>query len=281
MAYPGIIFRNFLWKLSLISKPFEQLWMLKYVDHQLNVDASYTRRELKWEPTPRYEIMRRLLFLLVNNKNYPNEWQNKNEAALKTTILRPNLIMYEHLRPKTEQLLHRIISDIRINEGKKLLSQYKRLTDNEMQIFISTLYHLLLATIRSGDRSLMIKYIENVAIDKFANGFEPDDMAIALRSIQNVTMNELTKSGTIKKFRQELHDYVNISIQLAIDEVENIYENLEKTIPLETLSTRISLPYYKRQHRIIRELSRPMQLHGPEEEKKQKEKKEYTLYDIR
>ena len=50
------------------KEPFEQLWMLHYIDQQLIADSSRTRCELSWKPTPRKSITRRLVFLIENMK---------------------------------------------------------------------------------------------------------------------------------------------------------------------------------------------------------------------
>ncbi len=97
MAYPGLIAKNILGRLHLVSKPFEKFWMIKYVDLKLNVDATLTRKKLKWEPTPRYHILRRMIYLLEKMKSHPNEWHLLNEAATKRKTFRPNLLIYEQL----------------------------------------------------------------------------------------------------------------------------------------------------------------------------------------
>jgi len=71
IAYPGILFRIFMGKLKLTPEPFERFWMLKYLDRKLYVDSSYTRNALNWEPSPRYNISRRLLFLPAKMKSNP------------------------------------------------------------------------------------------------------------------------------------------------------------------------------------------------------------------
>ena len=66
--------------------------MLKYVDLIMDVDASYTREILDWEPTPRFGILRRSLFLLEKMKSHPGVWHMRNEVALKSVTKRINLI---------------------------------------------------------------------------------------------------------------------------------------------------------------------------------------------
>jgi hypothetical protein len=96
--------------------------------------------------------------------------------------------------------------------------------------------------------------------------------------------DNLIKSKSFQKFRQEIHDYIHLSIQLARDEVEEIHENLESRIQPGRKAPSISLPYYRKQQKIIQKLSRPMQFHSPEKAKKDEEQKrqaEFTIYDIK
>src|SRR5690606_11436888 len=84
LAYPALVVRKMLKIFKLTSEdPFEQFWMIRYIDKKLNVDSSYTTSMLNWEPKPRYHILRRLLFLLEKMKSHPDEWRAKNEAVMK------------------------------------------------------------------------------------------------------------------------------------------------------------------------------------------------------
>jgi hypothetical protein len=115
-------------------------------------------------------------------------------------------------------------------------------------------------------------------------GLDAGDFNEALDTMHDVIFENLSKSKSFQKFRQEIHDYINLSIQLARDEVEEIYENLESKIQPGKKTTSISLPYYQKQQKIIHKLSRPMQLHSPEKARKEEEQKkqaEFTIYDIK
>src|SRR5690606_36358565 len=98
LAYPALVLRRILKTFHLTAEdPFEQFWMIRYIDKKLDVDSSYTRTKLHWQPTPRYHITRRLLFLLEKMKSHPDEWRVKNEATLKRISHRTNLIIYEKM----------------------------------------------------------------------------------------------------------------------------------------------------------------------------------------
>ncbi|HMQ55874.1 MAG TPA: NAD-dependent epimerase/dehydratase family protein [Anaerolineae bacterium] len=46
--------------------PFERAWMAQYIDRQLTIDASRTRRRLGWAPTPELSLLARLPVLIEN-----------------------------------------------------------------------------------------------------------------------------------------------------------------------------------------------------------------------
>lgn len=283
LVYIWILLRTAIWKSGLAGKPFERLWMYGYIDKSMKVDASYTRHELGWNPTPRYSIIRRMIFLMVNFKNHPGEWYNKNEAAFKSKSYRPNLILYEKLLLEKERLIETITSSLISQESRKALSAYKRMQDKSVMSLISTVYHLMLAAVRSGDRSFIIKYVDDVVVERFAAGFTASDMNITLDLISAHVVQHLKSDEQTAKMQLYIHDYIEISMQLAHDYVEEIFEDLEKKIPPEKRSGSISLPYYKKQQSLIRKLSRPFQEYTIDRSKKEEKKQEgdFSIYDMR
>ncbi len=284
LAFIYIYFRMLIWKTGIISKPFERPWMLGYLDKKMIVDASYTMRELGWKPTPRYHIERRMIFLVVNNKSHFGEWQIKNEAALKRKLNRINIKIYESLLLKKEQLTETISNKLIKSEKTKVLSKYRDTDKKEVYSFISSLFCLLMASVRSGDRSFVLKYIYDVALERFALGFEVADMHNALDKINEIVVDDLTGSSEMELTQQEIYDHIEIAIQLARDETEEIFEILSEKIPIDKRSTSISLPYYRKQQNLFLRLSMPYQDYDKEKvvSKREKEKKkEFTLYDIR
>lgn len=283
MVYVWMLLRTVIWKSGLAGKPFERLWMYGYIDKRMKVDASYTRKELGWMPTARYGIIRRMIFLMVNFKSHPGEWNNKNEAAFKSKSYRPNLILYEKLLLEKERMMESIVEKLIHQEVVRAISPYKRMKEDEVMNLISTLYHLMLASVRSGDRSFIINYIDDVVVERFAAGFTAPDLFIAIDLIAEEVVKALQLDEKTKKMQLYIHDYIEISMQLARDYVEEIFENLEKKIPPEKRSASISLPYYRKQQNFIRKLSRPFQEYTRDRSKKEDKKKdkEFSIYDMK
>ncbi len=256
LAYPALLLRKILKLFHLtVEEPFERFWMIKYIDKKLDVNSSFTQTALGWQPTPRYNLTRRLLFLLEKMKSHPDEWHLINEATLKRIVRRTNLMIYEKMIEQKDVLVTKI-NEIIINENPEgVFSKYKEMPLNDFQRYISSLYHLLLATIRSSDRSLLLKYIDDIAIRRFAEGFEPQVLCGTLKIFSEAIISHLSCYIEFSKLRQELYDNVGLSLQLAQDEVEDLYDSLVKKMPVEMISESSLLPDCKELQKMIHQLS--------------------------
>lgn len=267
LAYVGIIFRNIISKLHLTSKEyFERLWMLKYTDLKLDIDSNYTQATLDWKPTPRYNILRRMLFLLEKMKSHPDEWKVKNEIALKKVTRRANFLIYLQMIDEKESWLDQISTEIYSGNSNPRFKRYHELSENDFHCYMSTLYHLLLAAIRSADRSLMIKYIDEIAIKRFAEGFEPKEICDTLDVFRKVLIKNLNSVKKLKQLKQDINDYIGLTIQLAQDEIEDLYENLIRKLPKDKIPSAALIPDCKELQKMIRQLSAFYQM-SPESEK--------------
>ncbi len=256
VAYVGIVFRMTIQKLGLTSKEyFERLWMLKYLDYKLNIDSSKTREILNWQPTPRYHILRRMLFLLEKMKSHPDEWSVKNEAALKRVTRRPNFLIYERLISDKENLLEQITKKILSEREADKFTKYQELDLEDFNCYMSTLYHLLMAAVRSGDRGLMIQYIDDIAMRRFAEGFEPEVICNTLTVFREIIVSRLESIQEFAKIKQDIYDYVSLTTQLAQDEIEDLYDDLLTKMPRDKISESALLPDCKELQKMIRQLS--------------------------
>ncbi|MCD4679649.1 MAG: NAD(P)-dependent oxidoreductase [Bacteroidales bacterium] len=254
-TFPGLIIKQFLGEIKLISKPFERFWMLKYVDLKLEIDASNTRKILEWEPTPRYSILRRSLFLLEKMKSHPAVWHMKNEVALRSVTQRINLVIYEIMIKEEENFLKKIALFIRSNERLDMFKSYIELDIIDFQNYFSTLYHLLMATVRSGDRSLIIKYIDDIALQRFAAGFELNEIRNVFFAMDKIISGELHKRPEFKGKKQDIFDYISLTMQLAIDGIEDVYENLEQKLAQYKIADTPVLFSNKKHIELIKKLS--------------------------
>jgi nucleoside-diphosphate-sugar epimerase len=207
------------------SETFEKLWMINYIDKILNVDSSYTQRVLDWKPTSRYNISRRLLFILEKMKSHPGEWHLRNEAALKRIAKRANFIIYEKMSEQKDTILFKINKYILDEDPDLKFNQYKQIPLVDFKTYSCTIYHLILATIRSSDRSLFLEYIDKITHQRWSEGFSPETLCETLKVFDEVIVKQLTSYKEFAKFHQEIYDYVSLTFQIAEDEIEDLYDS--------------------------------------------------------
>ncbi|MBX3043944.1 MAG: NAD(P)-dependent oxidoreductase [Candidatus Kapabacteria bacterium] len=256
LAYPGIAAKHLLKYLKLrCDEPFEKIWMVKFIDLKLNIDPSYTSNVLNWEPKQRYHIERRLLFLIEKMKNHKDEWAVKNEAALHKVARRTNMQIYEALAQNKEALLDMIIKKIKGPYKEGLFTKYWDMDENDFLCYMSTLYHLIMATIRSNDRNLMLKYIDDIAIRRFAQGFIPKELCATLEIYKDILIDNLSYQKEFKNLKQELYDNIGLTLQLAQDEVEDLYDNLLKKMSVDNIANSSLLEDCVDLQKMVRQLS--------------------------
>jgi NADP-reducing hydrogenase subunit HndD len=241
LAYPGIFFRILMGNLKITPPPFERYWMLKYLDLKLNIDSSYSRRVLSWEPSQRLHIERRLLFLLSRMKSNPLEWHSKNEAALKHISIRINLVIYESMMTGKENVLSRIISKILQHENYTVFYHYQQLDPGELSVIMNILFDVLAASVLNADRSLMVNYIHDIAPVRYRSGYSSNEIIETLRLFNDVTTDWLMGVKEHRYTQQELYDHIGLTLQLAQDEIEEKFEQFGMNIPEKDTSELVSL----------------------------------------
>lgn len=225
----GVWIRDFLGRL-IGKRPFERPWMVKYIDLKLPVESSYTRKTLEWEPNPRHHIMRRILFLLENLKNSPVQWHQKNTDALtKPSLDRPNLILAEIMQRMREEITHRISDHLTSPDH---VDRFKRYYDLQhpakVKWYVETVYNLLIASVRNGDRYELIHYARSLANIRSQEGFKAQEVCQALITTGKHISSALLALPETEGMKLLIHDWITLSVQLAIDEVEDSFERIAR-----------------------------------------------------
>jgi nucleoside-diphosphate-sugar epimerase len=235
LALPGVIARDIIGRL-IGKRPFERPWMLKYLDYKLDIDASYTRKTLSWEPTPRHHILRRILFLIEKMKSDPMEWYRKNTTALKRISLRPNLLIYEIMSKLKDEITTGIKRTLLDPERNSEFPNYQKQDKDMLYSYVNLIYQLLSSSVRMNDRMLLLDYIREISTVRFNEGFGCKEICSALFKIGEIVRLKLNAEPELKTLGQEIHDYISITIQLTVDEVEDTFESFSKqvSIPGET-----------------------------------------------
>jgi len=212
------------------KRPFEQLWMLSYVDKQLAVDSSRTRKELSWQPTPRKSISRRLLFLIENMKKHPEIWLSWNEAMLRKGPQRPYLVIYQMIYDAMVESRDSMVKEIEENlldpEKPTCSCSLMTVDDAIVNTYIKLLYQLIVTVIRTRDRPMMQQYAITIAFLPSVGGFGNRISSHCMFVIGNFIGEKLRARPEFRQRKPGVDDYITMTIHQAIDQIEDQYELL-------------------------------------------------------
>ncbi len=212
------------------KKPLERPGMMKYADLKLTAESAYTRKALGFEPPQRLHIMRRLAFLIENLKTFPVQWHQKNaDAVAKTGLERASLILSEVMQNVQEDIINRILKHMLSPDHRDQFSKFNELNDRPtVRWYIETLYNLLISSVRNKDRYSPAIYARSLAHIKSQEGFDAAEVCRVINAIGNQISSALLALPETKGMELLIHDWITLAIQLAVDEVENTYERLDR-----------------------------------------------------
>ncbi len=226
IAMPGVIARTALGNL-LGEKPFERPWMMRYIDKKLVVDAHQTNEKLSWQTSPRNDILRRLLFMIENMKNHYMDWTVKNEAVMNKLSKRFNIKAYEVMMRHRDYIINKMVSHVNSDQNLEKYTHYRAMETLALKWYLTMLYQLIATSIKVGDRILIRKYIQAIALRRYKTGFPVREVVQFLTEFEKTMLSELLIDPEAQETREQLFTAVNIAIQLSIDEIEESYEMFE------------------------------------------------------
>ena len=213
------------------KKTLEQPWMAEYIDKKLSVDASATYNALNWKPTPRYHILRRLLFLTEKMNSHPNNWTFRNEVLIKKVAFRKSTEIYDILSELRESLVDKIIEEVIKPENEHRFPNYRKMYRELLKWYIILNYQLVAATVRSRDRSIIPIYAREIAFKRYMDGFKAEEVKDIMFLIGKTMKESLLTRPELKGSKRQVDDYIILTSQLAVDEFEDAYEILEDQPP--------------------------------------------------
>ncbi|RJP92478.1 MAG: NAD-dependent epimerase/dehydratase family protein [Desulfobacteraceae bacterium] len=213
----------------------EQPWMADYIDKKLNVDASVTYRTTGWQPSPRYHILRRMLFLTENMKNHPNNWAFRNESLLKRFATRKSTLIYDIMMEERRAAIDRIADEITAAENISRFPHYSQMDPDLLKWDIHLHYQMLAATVKSRDRSLVQNFAQIIATHKYMEGFNAAEVKNFVITIGKAVKKILVAKPQLQEHgrrqSRRIDDLIILTIQFAVDEVEDTFEILKASPP--------------------------------------------------
>ena len=223
LARLGVSLMDFAGRL-IGRRPFERPWMMKYIDQRMDVDATYTRRELDWQVIPRYRPERRILHVIEHMKTYPIEWHQKNALALYKNPERPNLEISEALVLHEEEILTTLINKIMSVEDPTRYHSYKKMPPEKLSWYLGIVYNLLKVSVRTGDRLSLANYARFIASIRIHEGFKLAEVVDVYETLAELIIGLLLEHDSVKHLEQRIRDDIDLTIQMAVDEIEDAYD---------------------------------------------------------
>jgi hypothetical protein len=222
LVKPGILMRGFIGRFSS-EKPFEKPWMADYVDLQLTVDASHTRKRLGWAPKERREIMYRLPFLIENRKFDRIEWMRRNRAAMKSVRVRPNLVIHSLLQKHKETIIQESTIALRTR-----FPSYQGLDDRDHRWNHSLILGNLFNAIRTRMKPEFMSYCRNLGERRLEEGFDVDEVIGALETINMICIQTLMKDKDAEEMRPYFFAAITMTIRFGIDQVQDAFDRVQE-----------------------------------------------------
>jgi nucleoside-diphosphate-sugar epimerase len=227
-VYFGLFARLYLWKLRG-REPFERPWMAQYIDKELNVDASETYRALDWKPSPRHTILRRLLFIIENKKIHPSNWHFRNQVLIKQRVaFRKSILIYRVMWELRDRVIEDLFQEIRNPENHDYFPNYQNMEEELLRWYINLVYQLFAVSIRNRDRSFFTEYNQIICPYRFVGGFKKEEIVNFLLSFEKILHDTLLTRSEMKSLQDRIYNYITLTMQFAIDEIEDMYELMEQ-----------------------------------------------------
>jgi nucleoside-diphosphate-sugar epimerase len=228
---PRILVRPGLWGLGLLGsvlgdKPFEQPWMADYVDRAMPVDASQTRQRLGWEPNPRFGVLRRMPFLVENQKTQTLEWNRRNVAAMKQVHV-PNHLRIFHLIEVHEAELVRVAVEACTGpEAQARFPNYHQLGHDDLTRSAQQTFAHLKNAIRTREKALFKTHCEALAVRRHAMGFPVQEVVDINEVKRDACLKLLLKDPRALGLEQPLIETITGTFRMGIDQLYDSFEAL-------------------------------------------------------
>ena len=226
LCLPGMVTLDLLGRL-LGSRPFERPWMARYIDLALDVDASLSRSLLRWEPRARLDVVRRVPFMLENFKTDPVEWYRRNREAMKKVELRGNLRIHRLLEAHEAEISRDFTAFVLSPEGRAHLRNYQFVAPEEHEWNHRLLLRNLMNAIRTREKGVFMAYCRDLAERRFKQGFRAEELSFAVGSLNEICLRVLHSDPDAAGLEQAIHDYVTMTIEFGVDQIQEVFEYLE------------------------------------------------------
>ena len=80
--------------------------------------------------------------------------------------------------------------------------------------------------LRSGERTNILSYAERLGEDRYYEHFQLKEVLTAIKLTADEIDRELMSNPELQNLKSRIHDEINLSFQMAMDKITDVYENL-------------------------------------------------------
>jgi len=222
LAALGIMIRCFFGKL-IRKRPFEKIWMVNYIDRYISTNPQYSFQSLPFRIRERYHLPRRLIYLIENMKNFPEEWHARNRNPSRKDPARPNLIIGKIMNTEKDRIVNAVLTHLITFPD---FPNYQSIEREQLRWYIQLVYNLLMGSVRNGDRHSVISYYRYLASIRKKGGFPVEELKSALLKLGDIVVSELENLPDLSHMGQYLNNHITLTLEMAADEVDDAYSEI-------------------------------------------------------
>jgi nucleoside-diphosphate-sugar epimerase len=207
-------------------RPFERPWMAGYIDRRMPVDAARTRDRLGWSPRERFDLLRRIPFLVENLKSNPAEWHRRNQAIMRRDREALNLRIHRLLESHERGILEELERRVAAPDREPALARHAGLPTDERQWTHRAALHQLMNSVRTLDMAVYLSFCRDLAERRFSDGFVPGDIGAVLRTLGDACATTLLKDAEAAPLQTEIRDRIEMTTLFGCDQVEESFDAL-------------------------------------------------------
>jgi nucleoside-diphosphate-sugar epimerase len=226
LCRPGMWARDLLGRLAG-SRPFERPWMAAYIDRQLTIDASRTRRRLGWGPNPRLALPARLPFLVENLTTSPLEWQRRNREALEHLKVQPSFRVYRLLMKYQREIDAELVAVLEHQERTSDLAERTGVALEERLWDARGALRTLVDSVRTREKQVFRAFCHDLARRRADQDLTADEVVGALRTVDHAVLKILRQDAESAGLFPAIRDWVSMTVEFGIDQVLEAYEEAE------------------------------------------------------
>ncbi len=206
--------------------PFERPWMARYLDRRLMVDASRTRRRLGWVNRPRFDLIRRIPFLVDNLRTQPLRWDKVNHAAMRKEVTGYGLKIQWLLERHQDEICRRQVDALLDPSQHARFGVAGRFDEEQVTARVRLSISNLRRTIRTREMEPVGGHCRTIAAQCHRDGLTVEQVCEAFSNLGAVCIDTLKENRPPPGLERALTDRITMALQFGIDEILDEFELL-------------------------------------------------------